>query len=189
MKNVLIINGSPNSGGATRKALDLVAAELTVYGIDFFQLGGELVRGCRACGICRKVFDKRCTFNDDIINNVIEKMSNADAVVIGTPTFFGNVTTEVKALIDRAGYVARGNNFMFSGKIASAVVTMSHAGGIGALNSLNLFFTTNDMPIASSCYWPIVVSTAQKELDANGIAAMKKLGSNIGNLLKLIGKS
>jgi multimeric flavodoxin WrbA len=110
-------------------------------------------------------------------------MTEADAIVIGSPTYFGNVTTEIKALIDRSGYVARGNGHMFSGKIASAVATCAHAGAVNVINALNLFFMTNDMPIASSCYWPLVVATPQKELDDTGKGAMKKLGENIAKMI------
>jgi multimeric flavodoxin WrbA len=186
MNKALMINGSPNQHGATHKALELVASELQPNGVsvDFLQLGGELIHGCRACGVCRKVLNKRCFYNDDIINIIIEKMFEADAIIIGSPTYFGNVTTEIKALIDRTGYVARGNAYMFSGKIASAVVTCAHAGAVNVINALNLFFTTNDMPIASSCYWPMIVATPQKELDDTGKRAMKKLGQNITEMLK-----
>ncbi|MDR0910247.1 MAG: flavodoxin family protein [Spirochaetaceae bacterium] len=186
MKKVLLINGSPNSTGSTYNALSVLSRFLHNKGLEteVFQLGGNLIRGCQACGVCRKIRNRRCVYNDDIINITIEKMEVADAIIFASPTYFGNVTAEMKALIDRAGYVGRGNQYMFGGKVGAAVVTMGHAGGVTVYNSLNLFFTTNNMPIAPSTYWNIIVTNPDKMPTEVEKATLDNLATNIVEMLR-----
>src|SRR3989304_9390173 len=107
---VVAFNGSPRKKGNTYHAIQTVFKELKKEGIEteLIQLGGAQIKGCKACFVCFKKKDKRCVQNDKL-NMFIEKMSEAEGIIIGSPTYFSNVSTEVKALIDRAGLVARAN--------------------------------------------------------------------------------
>lgn len=115
-------------------------------------------------------------------------MKNADGIIIGSPTYFSNVTSETKALIDRAGMVARANNDMFKRKIGTAVVAVRRAGGIHAFNSINHFFLIGQMIVPGSSYWNIGIGRqiGDVKLDEEGISTMETLGHNIVWLMKKI---
>ena len=150
----LLINGSPRKNGNTDMMLDALREKLEEGGIDVerVQLGGVAVRGCAACMMCSTNLDRRCAVDDDIINVIIEKMLDSDAIVIGSPTYFGNVTTEVKALIDRAGLVGMVNDRMFRRKIGAALVAVRRAGGVEAFHLINNLFHLVEKPGVNPCH-------------------------------------
>jgi multimeric flavodoxin WrbA len=156
-----------------------VFSELEKDGIvtELVQVGGKDLRGCRACGACRKNQDMKCVFGSDGINGYLEKMIASDVIIIGSPTYFADLTTEAKALIDRCGYVARSNGNPLKRKIGAAVVPMRRAGGIHVFDSINHFFTINEMIVPGSSYWNISIGEFEK--DTEGVGTMKTLGSNI----------
>lgn len=186
---VVAFNGSPRKEGNTRDAITIVLEELGKAGIETecVQLGGSDIRGCRACYKCFELKDKRCIQKDDA-NGFIEKMIEADGIIIGSPTYFANVSTEVKALIDRAGLVARANDHLFKRKIGSAVVAFRRAGGTDVYSSINYFFGISHMIIPGSSYWSIGQGRNPGELlkDEEGIATFRSLGENMAWLLKKV---
>ena len=127
---VVAFNGSPRKKGNTIALIRHVLAELEKKGIEteVVQLGGEKVRGCTACYKCFEKQNRQCVIKKDIINDCIAKMIEADGIILGSPTYFANVTTEMKALIDRAGLVAKANNDMLHRKVGAAVVAVRRAG-------------------------------------------------------------
>lgn len=186
----IAFNGSPRKEGNTSTLLDKVLGELENEGIETekYQLGGEKVSGCTACMQCHKNKDKACVIRDDVINECIEKMLEADAVILGSPTYFANVNTEIKALIDRAGFVSKGNNDMLKNKLGAAVVAVRRAGSNHVFNSLNHFFLINQMIVPGSLYWNCGVGLGEKDVenDEEGMQTMKILGENMAWLLKKI---
>ncbi|MCP4715420.1 MAG: flavodoxin family protein, partial [Deltaproteobacteria bacterium] len=116
---VIAFNGSARKDGNTANLIQHVFTGLEKEGIEteLVQLAGEVVRGCTACGKCFENKDRHCVLNNDIVNECIDKMLAADGIILGSPTYFSNVTAEMKALIDRAGFVARGNGDMLRRKI------------------------------------------------------------------------
>ena len=115
-------------------------------------------------------------------------MLEADGIILGSPTYFADITTEMKALIDRSGYVAKANDDMFKRKVGAGIVVARRAGSIHALDSINHFFQINQMIIPGSRYWNLGFGREKGEVekDEEGILIMKTLGENMAWLLKKI---
>ena len=188
MMKVVAFNGSSRGAGNTKKLLETVLAELSKHGFitDLVDLDATSIMGCRACYECFKKKDKKCVFQDDMANDCIEKMLDADVILIGSPTYFANVSTQIKALIDRVGFVSRANNNMLKGKVGAAVVAVRRAGAINVFNSINNFFLIGEMIVVGSDYWNLGVGLAPNDVenDAEGLETMRKLGVNIATHLK-----
>lgn len=170
---VVAINGSPRREGNTAYLLSRVLQVLGQAGIEteFVQLGGKKVQGCLACYKCFERKDQRCHNDSDPINGCVQKMVEADGILIGSPTYFSNVSTEVKALIDRAGLVAKANQDMFKRKVGAAVVAVRRAGAVNAFSAINYFFTIGQMIIPGSSYWNLGIGREPGEVveDAEGL--------------------
>ncbi|MGF3497688.1 MAG: flavodoxin family protein [Methanolinea tarda] len=187
---VVAFNGSPRKGGNTERLLNRVLSILDGEGIqtELVHIGGEKVRGCTACGKCFANQDGRCVFDDDIINECIGKMAAADGILIGSPTYFADVSPETKALIDRAGFVAMANGRMFSRKVGAAVVAVRRAGGIHVFDTINHFFGISDMFTVGSIYWNIGfgLNPGDVEQDDEGMMTMEALGRNMAWIIRKI---
>ncbi len=185
---VIAFNGSARPDGNTSILLRYVAGELEKEGIEteIFTLGGKKIHGCRACRRCFENKDRRCSVTDDILNECIEKMIEADGIILGSPTYFTDVSAEMKALIDRAGLVAKANGDMFRRKAGAAVIAVRRAGSIHAFDTINHFFLIGQMIIPGSNYWNmgIGLDKGDVEEDEDGIRTMKLLGANMAWLLK-----
>lgn len=188
---VVAFNGSPRVNGNTSQSLKIVLAELEKEGIEteIVQLGGRKVFGCLACGKCRENKNNRCARTDDEMNTFIQKMEEADGIIIGSPTYFSNVSTEVKALIDRCGFVAKSNGgAMLKGKVGTSVVSVRRAGSTFTYSAINFFFGIAEMIICSSDYWNMTLSRDPGDVqkDAEGIKTFQILGKNMAKLLKQV---
>ena len=187
---VVAFNGSPRKDGNTRFLVKIVFKELEKEGIDceLVNLSGKPIHGCIACYKCVDNLDKRCAVKNDVLNDYIEKMLDADGIILASPTYFSNVTTEMKALIDRAGLVAKVNGGMFKRKVGAGIVSVRRAGAIHVFNSLNLFFLIGEMIVPGSSYWNLAIGRDKGDVrsDSEGIETMKNLGNNIYWLLKKI---
>ena len=187
---VVAFNGSPRPEGNTSRMLDRVLSAIAAEGIDTekVQLGGRLIRGCTACGKCKQLKDSRCILPGDLINDCIQKMLNADGILLGSPTYFSDLTSEMKAFIDRTGYVCRANGDLLRRKAGAAVVSMRRAGGIHTFNSLNHFFTVSQMVVVGSSYWNLGLGRDQGDVeqDTEGMETMQTLGENMAWLIKRI---
>lgn len=187
---VIAINGSARKNGNTESLINYVFEELHKEKIEtgIIHMAGQKVRGCIACMKCFENKDKRCIQKDDMINDIIAKMDEADGMIMGSPTYFCNVSTELKALIDRAGLVALANNALFKRKIGAAVVAVRRAGAAHVFNSINHFFTINQMIIPGSSYWNLGIGLLPGDVDKDeeGIRTMRVLGENMAWLMKKI---
>jgi len=185
---VMAINGSARKDGNTAILIGYVFRELEKEGIEteMVQLSGSRIHGCIACMKCFENKDQRCSVKDDIANDCIEKMLDADGIILGSPTYFANVSTEMKALIDRAGMVSRANSDMLARKVGAAVVAVRRAGAIHVFNSINHFFLIGQMIVPGSSYWNLGMGRQKGEVekDDEGIQTMKNLGRNIAWLLR-----
>ena len=185
---VVAFNGSARKDGNTAILIGKVFRVLETEGIEteLIQLAGSRIHGCIACMKCFKNKDQRCSVKDDNANECIEKMLGADGVILGSPTYFANVSTEMKALIDRAGMVSRANNDMLARKVGAAVVAVRRAGSIHVFNSINHFFFIGQMIVPGSSYWNLGMGREKGEVekDEEGIQTMKDLGRNMAWLLK-----
>jgi multimeric flavodoxin WrbA len=187
---VLGINCSPRKEGNTELLIKEVFKVLENKGIktELFQLGGKEVNGCIACMKCRKKADGMCHQDNKVINKCIEKMIKADAIIIGTPTYFADLSTEAKSLIDVAGYALRGAGNPLRRKPGAAVVAVRRAGAIHAFDSINHFFLINEMIIPGSSYWNIAYGRDKGDVakDEEGMKTMRVLGENMAWLLEKI---
>ncbi len=187
---VIAINGSPGKDGNTAHLLRAVLSELETEGIEteLIHIGGKPIHGCIACGKCSENQDHRCIIDNDPINDCIRKMAAADGIIIGSPTYFADVSTETKALIDRAGYVGLANGGLFTRKAGAAVVAVRRAGAIHAYDTINHLFGISNMVTVGSSYWNLGIGLAPGDVeeDAEGMNTMKNLGQNMAWLLKKI---
>ena len=187
---VVAFNGSPREEGNTHYLLNVVCEELNDAGIDteIVHIGGKSLRGCIACGKCFELKNHRCVIQGDMINDCIEKMLEADGILLGSPTYFADLTPELKCLIDRAGMVAKANKDMFKRKPGAAVVAVRRAGSVHVFDSINHFFTIGQMFVVGSSYWNmgIGLGIGSVQEDDEGIETMKNLGKNMAWLLRKI---
>lgn len=185
---VVGFNGSPRAEGNTAAMIKEALSVLEEQGFEteFVQVGGELLRGCQGCSVCRERQDGKCIHDDDAMNGFIEKMREADGIIIGSPTYFADLSTETKALIDRCGYVSRSNGNFLSRKVGAAVCAVRRAGAIHVLDSINHFFLINDMMVPGSTYWNLSVARVpgDYEKDEEGVATIRRLAENMGWLLE-----
>jgi len=185
---VIGINCSPRKGGNTEILIKEVFKSLERNGVktEFVQIGGKKVNGCIACMKCRKAKDGQCHQDNEVLNRCMKKMAEADGIIIGSPTYFSDLSTEAKALIDVSGYALRGAGNPLKKKLGAAVVSVRRAGGIHVFDSINHFFLINEMIIPGSSYWNIGIGREKGEVlkDEEGMETMRKLGENMAWLLK-----
>ena len=183
---VLIINGSPRREGNTSVALREVAMQLEKNGIatDTVWVGTKPVRGCIACGKCKESGTGRCVFGDDIVNDVIARAEQCDAVIIGAPVYWGQPAAQALAVQQRMLYAG---GAAFQGKPAAAVCVCRRGGATAAFQTLQMPFQMCNMPIVTSQYWNIVYGCAPGEaaLDAEGLQTMRTLANNMSVMLKM----
>ncbi len=150
------------------------------------QLDGNRIRGCTACVQCFEKKNGQCAVDNDMANECITKMVEADGILLGSPTYFADVYTEMKALIDRAGLVSRANDDLLKRKVAAAVVAVRRGGSIHAFDTMNHFFQIGQMVIVSSIYWNMAFGMGKGEVkdDEEGVKTMQTLGQNMAWALK-----
>jgi len=179
----IAINGSPRPGGNTEIMLKKVLEPLEAAGwsTEYLRIGGKPVRGCMACMKCVEKRNGRYIIEGDVINDYLEKMYAADAIILGSPTYFADVTSELKALIDRAGFVALANDGAFSGKIGAAVVAVRRGGATHVFNTINRMFLTSSMIVPGSIYWNLGMGCDKGQVldDDEATRNMSHLGQTI----------
>ncbi|WP_224961547.1 flavodoxin family protein [Geomonas subterranea] len=184
----IAINGSPRPGGNTEILLKKALEPLEAAGWDteYLRIGGKPLRGCVACMQCVERQNGKCAIESDTMNEYIEKMFAADAIILGSPTYFADVTSELKALIDRAGFVALANCGAFSGKIGAAVVAVRRGGATHVFDTINHMFLTSSMIVPGSLYWNLGVGCLKEEVrgDEEALHNMEHLGRTIAWLGK-----
>ncbi len=185
---VVAFNGSPRKEGNTATLIKHVLDELEKEEIETetVQIGGKSIHGCTACGKCVENKDQKCVIDKDIVNDCIEKMLEADGIIFASPTYFADLTPELKALIDRTGFVAGANGGLLRHKVGAAVVAVRRAGSIHVFDSINHLFTISQMIIPGSSYWNIGMGLDEGDVerDDEGIRTMHTLGQNMAWLLK-----
>ena len=183
---VLLINGSSRKE-CTYTALSKVAESLNEEGIDteIINIGGTPIRDCIGCGMCAKNGNSRCVFNDDIVNEIIEKAEESDGFIFGTPVYYAHPTGRILSVLDRAFYAGKK---AFAFKPGASIISARRGGTVASFDVLNKYFTINQMPIVSSTYWNNVHGNNKEEVvqDLEGMQTMYNLGKNMAWLLKCI---
>jgi len=185
---VVAFNGSPRANGNTAQAIKFVFEELEKEGIqtEMINIGGKKIVGCINCGKCRTNKDRKCAVKDDDMNMYIEKMIEADGIIIGSPVYYGNVTAAIKALIERCGQVTRVNDELLARKTGAAVVSVRRAGSNFTYAAINFFFGIMQMTVPGSSYWNMTLSRDPGEIqkDEEGIKTFRTLGKNMAWIIK-----
>lgn len=185
---VIAFNGSPREKGNTSLMIRHLFAELNQHGVETeaISLAGKPIRGCTACYECKQTQNRECTIREDDVNDYIDKMGAADGIVLASPTYFADVTPEIKALMDRAGFVTRMNGDLLKRKVGAAIVVARRGGSIHAFDSLNHFFLISQMIVPGSNYWNMGFGLHEGEVekDDEALETMKVLGQNMAWLLQ-----
>lgn len=189
MKTVAF-NGSPNKKGNTWHALQMVAEELEKEGIatEILHVGNKAIRGCLACGQCFKKKNEQCVQTDDEVNEWIQKMKEADGILLGSPVHFSAIGGTMKSFLDRVFYVTGVNDGMLRHKVGASVVAVRRSGGLPTFNQLNNFLCYSEMLLPGSNYWNVIHGTRPGEAtqDEEGKQIMRTLGRNMAWLMKLV---
>ena len=185
---VVLFNSSPRKKGNTTHCLNLVMEELEAAGIEceYVWIGMEKLHGCISCYRCLQNKDKKCAQTDDKMNEYIAKILEADGIILGSPTYFADVSTNMKALIERAGLVAKLNGGLLKHKAGAAVVAVRRQGATHVFSSINFFFLIAEMFVVGSSYWNLGIGLNPGDVkkDEEGIATFKDLGKNMVFLLQ-----
>ena len=174
---VVAINSSPRKESNTGMLIQYVFEELEQEGIEteLIKIGGRKIAGCRACYKCFQNADRHCSIKNDVVNECIDKMAEADGILLGSPTYFSNVNAEMKALIDRCGLVSTANGGMYTHKVGASVTAVRRAGALHTFNSMNHFFLYNQMFVAGSSYWNLGIGLNPGDVanDEEGVKTMR----------------
>lgn len=185
---VVLFNGSPRKRGNTHQLLNIVIEELTAEDIEceLIWMGMENLRGCRACYQCVSNPKPECAQTEDKLNEYIKKMLGADGIILGSPTFFSNMTSPMKALVDRAGLVTKMKGNLLKHKVGASVVAVRRQGANHVFSSLNYFFLISEMFVVGSSYWNLGIGLQPGDVmkDEEGVQTFKNLGKNFAYLLK-----
>jgi multimeric flavodoxin WrbA len=180
---VVAFMGSPRKNGNTARLTDMVLDEVRSAGheAERIDICGAPLRGCTACMGCFKTQDRRCAVTADPVNQWIAAMDGADAILLASPTYFANVTAEMKALIDRAGLVSKANGDMFRRKVGAGIVAVRRSGAAPVFDAMNRFFLIGQMVVPGSSYWNLGVGLGPGDVegDAEGVETMHTLGKNL----------
>lgn len=181
---VLILNGSPRVNGNTSIAVQEMVKVFETEGVEteVVQVGNRDIRGCIACGSCRK--KGKCVF-DDVVNELAPKFEAADGLVAASPVYYASANATLIATLDRLFYSTAFDKSM---KVGASVVVARRGGLSATFDELNKYFTICGMPVASSQYWNSVHGRepGQAKEDAEGLQTMRVLARNMTFLMKSI---
>jgi len=187
---VIAFNGSPKKEGNTYHAIKLVGEELEKQGIEveIIHVGGEIIRGCMACNGCARNQNEKCVLPGDSVNEWIQKMKEADGIILGSPVHYSSMGATMKAFLDRAFYVAGVNKSLLRHKVGAAVVAVRRSGGVTTFDQLNHYINYSEMLMPASNYWNVIHGLKPGEVneDEEGVQIMKTLGQNMAWLMKLV---
>ncbi|RKD98612.1 flavodoxin family protein [Marinifilum flexuosum] len=187
---VVAFNGSPKKEGNTYHALKLVCEQLEEKGIEteIVNVGVKNVKACMACNMCFKNRDEKCVIKNDDVNDWIQKMKEADGILLGSPVHYSSLSAGMKSFLDRAFYVAGANGSLFRHKVGASVVAVRRSGGLPVFNELNNYLAYSEMMIPSSNYWNVIHGLMPGEVhqDEEGVQIMRILGKNMAYLMEVM---
>lgn len=186
---VVAFNGSPRKEGNTYHAIKVIAEQLENENIEveIIHVGNKKIQGCTSCTSCFKTRNEKCIVDDEV-NEWIQKMKEADGIILGSPVHYSDITATMKSFLDRAIYVGSANNGLFRHKVGAGIIAVRRAGGLPALNQLNHYLSYSEMLIPTSNYWNVIYGAKPGEAlkDEEGVQIMRILGKNMAWALKLI---
>jgi multimeric flavodoxin WrbA len=182
---VVAFNGSPRKDGNTNILINRLLREVEREGIEteLVQLSEKEIRGCIACFKCHENRDQHCAVKKDAANEYIEKITKAQGIVLGSPVYFQDVTPEMKALIDRAGFVGLANGKLYRNKVGASIACFRRSGGMHTIDAMNHFFLSNDVIIVGRALG-VAKEKGDVEKDEEGMQIATALGQRMAWLLK-----
>lgn len=187
---VLAFNGSPNKEGNTYHALKIVCQELEKEGIEteIINIGSKSIKGCIACWQCSKNKNEKCVLPGDEVNEWIQRMKEADGIILGSPVYYSAVGGTMKSFLDRAFLVSGVNGSLLRHKVGAAVAAVRRSGGLPTFNQLNNYLNYSEMIIPTSNYWNVIHGMSPGEVlkDEEGVQIMRVLGKNMAWIMKLV---
>ncbi|WP_027626532.1 flavodoxin family protein [Clostridium lundense] len=185
---VVAFNGSPKKEGNTYHAIKMVAEELEKEGVEveIIHVGNKTIRGCLACNACARNKNEKCIIDNDEVNEWIQKMKEADGIILGSPVHYSAIAGTMKSFLDRAFYVA--GSGMLRHKVGASVVAVRRSGGVTTFEQLNNYINYSEMLMPTSNYWNVIHGAAPGEVigDEEGKQIMRVLGKNMAWLMKLV---
>jgi len=191
MAKVVAFNGSPRKDGNTSILIGHMFVELENEGIEteFVQIGKKKIRGCTACMKCFEKKDGHCIFDDDIVNSCIDKMVEADGIILGSPVYFLDVTAEMKALIERAGFVSMANGGLYRRRAGMAVAAVRRSGGSRTIDTMLHFLLAGGMVVPGFPVLGVGREIGDVNKDEEGIGRARDAGKNMAWLIKATKKA
>ena len=187
---VVVFNGSPKKNGNTYTAIKAVANELEKENIEveIIHVGNKMIHGCLACNGCSRNMNERCVIENDDVNEWIQKMKEADGIILGSPVYYSSIAGTMKSFLDRAFYVASSNKSMLRHKVGTSVVAVRRSGGVQVFDQLNNYINYSEMLMPTSNYWNVAygASPGQATQDEEGMQIMRVLGKNMSWLMKVL---
>lgn len=185
---VIAFNGSPHKHGNTAAALELAKKQFESQGIEFeiFNVGNKPVAGCMGCGMCFKNKNEECIIKGDSVNDAIQKVKTADAVILASPVHYAGIAGNMKSFLDRLFYTCGANGSLMRHKVGSSLVVVRRSGGSSTYDQLNHYLTISEMVIPASNYWNILHGTSPGEIseDAEGLQLNEIMCENMVWLMK-----
>ena len=181
---ILMVNGSPHAAGVCATALNEMKTVFEAEGFEVktIHIGKSAIRGCIACGACRK--NGKCAFDDEV-NAAAREFEDADGLVVASPVFYASANATLVAFLDRLFY---STSFSKQMKIGAAIVSARRGGLSATFDELNKYFTISGMPVASSTYWNSIHGNNAEEAarDLEGLQVARNLARNMAFLVKSI---
>lgn len=186
--NVIAICGSPRINGNTSILINEVFEELNKEGIstELLNIAHKPVNGCISCFKCLDLKNEQCIFKNDIVNEIVQKMKNADGIILASPVYYADLSGQMKSFLDRAFFVCGANGGLLKRKVGASIAVARRAGATTTLNSLNHYFLISEMFVVGSSYWNLAFGRSQGEVseDAEGLETMRNLGKNMAFAIK-----
>lgn len=190
---VVAINGSPKPNGNTFLALSKMKEQMEAAGIvfDIIHVGNAPLQGCVGCGTCARLKNEKCRYDQDLVNDAIQKLKEADGIVLASPVYFANIPGTMKSFLDRVFYVMSMNGGMLQHKVGASLCVLRRSGGVETFAALNHYLTYSQMLIPTSNYWNVIHGARPDEImsDAEGMQIIEVLTNNMIYLMKLVAES
>lgn len=186
---VIAFNGSPKKEGNTYHALQMVLEPIQAAGaeVEIITVGNHAISGCVACGGCVRNKNERCVIENDSVNEWIQKMKDADGIILGSPVHYAGIAGNMKSFLDRAFYVTSVNNGMLRHKVGASVAAVRRSGGVTTFEQLNNYLLYSEMFLPTANYWNVIHGARPGEVkeDTEGVQIMSVLGENMNYLLQM----
>jgi len=184
---VIAFNASPRKNGNTKIVIRHTLIPLNDMGFrtDIIDLFDYDIRPCLGCNQCRD--GERCPIDDDLMS-LYGAMKMAAGIIMASPVYFGSATPPLKSLIDRTGYIARNNGYVFKGKAGAPVAVTARDGGNFTIAQIAFWYHYNGLIMPGSTSWNVVYGEEIGDVlkDTKGMQTMTQFGNNLGNLIKAL---